>query len=368
MGIHFQSKHLTSITMNCFKVLAAIIGVCSAASIGEDRQNQGWGTEKVQCQPPTVQSQAQYINIQPGKMYQLESPNYPEPYPNSQECAFQFVQYESQIAYDASFWCEDFDVQESEDCTKDYIEFWEDSEDAPLRICNSNYDGSFISLPNRRYLGIEFNSNKKRVAKGFSCYVTFWYSGAVDGEGSNPEEPTPNDPRIMESAVSIQEDRQNQGWGTEQVQCQPLTIQSQAQYINIQPGKMYKLESPNYPESYPNSQECAFQFVQYESQIAYDASFWCEDFDVQESEDCTKDYIEFWEDSEDSPLRICNSNYDGSFINLPNRRHLGIEFNSNKKRVAKGFSCYVTFWYSGAVDGEGSNPEEPTPNDPRIMA
>merc|ERR1712076_202799 len=151
MGTHLQFKHQHNIIMNCFKVLALIVGVCSTASIGEERES--YGKQKLQCQPLQPASDSQYTYIEPGKMYQLESPNYPEFYPNNEECAFQFVS-DGTIA-----------------------------DDAPLRICNSNYEGGFINLPNRRHLGIEFNSNKRGVARGFSCYVTFWYSGAVDGEG-----------------------------------------------------------------------------------------------------------------------------------------------------------------------------------------
>jgi len=180
MGIHLQFKYQHNIIMNCFKVLALIVGVCSAASIGEERES--YGKQKLQCQPLQPASDSQYTYIEPGKMYQLESPNYPEFYPNNEECAFQFVS-DGTVAYDAAFWCENFDIQASENCVKDNIEFWADTEDEPLRICNSNYEGGFINLPNRRHLGIEFNSNKRGVARGFSCYVTFWYSGAVDGEG-----------------------------------------------------------------------------------------------------------------------------------------------------------------------------------------
>ena len=50
----------------------------------------------------------------------------------SEECAFQFVS-DGTVAYDAAFWCENFDIQASENCVKDNIEFWADTEDAPLR-------------------------------------------------------------------------------------------------------------------------------------------------------------------------------------------------------------------------------------------
>merc|ERR1712226_1687108 len=84
MGIHLQFKHQRNITMNCFKVLALIVGVCSAASIGEERES--YGKQKLQCQPLQPASDSQYTYIEPGKMYQLESPNYPEFYPNNEEC------------------------------------------------------------------------------------------------------------------------------------------------------------------------------------------------------------------------------------------------------------------------------------------
>merc|ERR1712049_55130 len=218
MGIHLQSKHHRKIIMNCFKVLALIVGVCSAASTGGERQSQSYGQETLQCQPLIPQSQYQsdprqfqspYTYIEPGKMYQLQSPNYPGLYPNSQECAFQFVS-NGQVDYDASFWCDDFDVKASQDCYKDYVEFWVDPVGGPstgvkecidgpthTRLCNSNYDGSFINIPNRRHLGIEFRTNRKGATRGFSCWVTFWYSGAVDGFTGEGEGPTPNDPRSL---------------------------------------------------------------------------------------------------------------------------------------------------------------------------
>merc|ERR1711860_205023 len=247
MGIHFQSKHHRKIIMNCFKVLALFIGVCSAASTGKERQcinneggtgvkecitdGQSYGQETLQCQPLIPVSQYQsdprqfqspYTYIEPGKMYQLQSPNYPGLYPNSQECAFQFVS-NGQVDYDASFWCDDFDVKASQDCYKDYVEFWVDPVGGPstgvkqcinnedgltgvkecidgpthTRLCNSNYDGSFINIPNRRHLGIEFRTNRKGATRGFSCWVTFWYSGAVDGSTGEGEGPTPNDPRSL---------------------------------------------------------------------------------------------------------------------------------------------------------------------------
>merc|ERR1711860_193226 len=180
MGIHLQSKHHRKIIMNCFKVLALIVGVCSAASTGKERQSQSYGQETLQCQPLIPVSQYQsdprqfqspYTYIEPGKMYQLQSPNYPGLYPNSQECAFQFVS-NGQVDYNAAFWCDDFDVKASQDCYKDYVEFWIDPAmyrdcidneqdnpagpraltcQGPTRLCNSNYDGSLLNIPNRRH-------------------------------------------------------------------------------------------------------------------------------------------------------------------------------------------------------------------------
>merc|ERR1711860_276312 len=164
MGIHLQFKHQRNITMNCFKVLALIVGVCSTASIGEERES--YGKQKLQCQPLQPATDSQYTYIEPGKMYQLESPNYPEFYPNNEECAFQFVS-DGTIAYDAAFWCENFDIQGSEDCVKDNIEFWADTEDAPLRICNSNYEGGFINLPSEDTWELSSTPTKKELLVAF---------------------------------------------------------------------------------------------------------------------------------------------------------------------------------------------------------
>merc|ERR1711860_142913 len=189
MGIHLQQKHQSSIIMNCFKALALFLGVASAASIKEARIS---GANKVVCNDISqyghareARESAEATLIETHKIYELESPNYPGEYPNRQKCAFQFWS-DGRTDYDATFWCDTFDVKASPDCRKDRIEFWEDSWEFNS-ICNNNFNSSsWLRFNVSSYFAVDFKSNKRGTAGGFKCYVSFWYSNwGCEGNACN---------------------------------------------------------------------------------------------------------------------------------------------------------------------------------------
>jgi len=150
--------------------------VASAASFKEARIS---GANKVACNDISQSGHAREAReaafIETHKIYELESPNYPGEYPNRQKCAFQFWS-DGRTDYEATFWCDAFDVKASPDCRKDRIEFWEDSWEFDS-ICNNNFNSSsWLRFNVSSYFAVDFKSNKRGTAGGFKCYVSFWYS------------------------------------------------------------------------------------------------------------------------------------------------------------------------------------------------
>jgi len=99
--------------------------------------------------------------LQDGEVVSIETPNYPEPYPNKKRCKWSIKIPKESTVY---IYCEQFNLEKG-----DY-----------LRIQKTKYSGlsgdnytSFEPLTNnKRYtLRLQFKSNKKRNNTGFKCYI-----------------------------------------------------------------------------------------------------------------------------------------------------------------------------------------------------
>ena len=96
-------------------------------------------------------------------------------------------------------------------------------------------------------------------------------------------------------------------------------------------GEMVSIETPNYPEAYPNKASCKWTIKIPKESTVY---IYCESFNLEKG-----DY-----------LRIQKTKYSGltgdnytSFEPLTNSRryNLKLQFKSNKKRNNTGFKCYI---------------------------
>jgi len=96
-----------------------------------------------------------------GEVVSIESPNYPEPYPNKKKCKWNIKISKESTVY---IYCESFNLEKG-----DY-----------LRIGKTKYSGlsgdnytSFEPLTNnKKYtLKLQFKSNKKKSNTGFKCYI-----------------------------------------------------------------------------------------------------------------------------------------------------------------------------------------------------
>ncbi|XP_045136520.1 trypsin-1-like [Portunus trituberculatus] len=109
-----------------------------------------------------------------------------------------------------------------------------------------------------------------------------------------------------------------------------LTLVSSRQVLGEE-GRI--ITSPNYPDNYPNREECAVRIVAENRECTLEID--CHDFHVQDSEDCRKDYLMIKENKW-TKEKFCG---DEGFIYESSKRAVTLKFKSNRRVTDEGFSC-----------------------------
>lgn len=114
-----------------------------------------------------AQEKIQEIITKTAEPKQLRSQNYPENYPPNEDREWIFNQTTGQWAMTIN----DFQLEDSQQCQNDYLLIRRSNSKSvtPLKLCGSTASHSYVS--EGPYLHIEFHSNTKEQAKGFSILV-----------------------------------------------------------------------------------------------------------------------------------------------------------------------------------------------------
>ncbi|XP_045136079.1 serine protease 30-like [Portunus trituberculatus] len=96
-----------------------------------------------------------------------------------------------------------------------------------------------------------------------------------------------------------------------------------------------RITSPNYPNNYPNSEDCVVTINAVTNECKLEIN--CDDFQIQDSENCRKDFLLIRED------RLTKEKFCGNeeFVYMSNKETLKLRFRSNRQITDKGFSCFV---------------------------
>ncbi|KAM8810851.1 cubilin [Eudromia elegans] len=239
----------------------------------------------------------------------ISSPLYPAKYPNNQNCSWIIQAQEPFNHVTLSF--TDFNIENSrQNCTTDYVEILDGNNyEAPLqgRYCGTALPHPVTSFGNA--LVVNFFSNNNITARGF--YATYAASSSSCG-------------------------------GT----------------FHMERGAF---SSPGYPEPYPLDTECVWKIVSSPGnrlQLSFIA------FQVEESDGCTKDYLEIREGNETGMLagRFCGNSLPVNYTSTTGHV-LWLKFVSDSSITADGFT--VTFSHLYGNDIVGSRGQIASPQWPR---
>ena len=104
------------------------------------------------------------------------------------------------------------------------------------------------------------------------------------------------------------------------------------------------IESPNYPNDYPSSSDCAWT-LDFGPGIFVRVHF--DNFNLEEQSTCSFDYVSLLDGpNQTSPILDGTTTYCGN-LRPPNITHLGpltIRFRSDKDTARKGFSALYDTW------------------------
>jgi len=248
------------------------------------------------------------VDIETGVEYLIQSPNYPDLYPSNEICTFEF---KTDCEKSVTFECSDFDMQPSTGCEKDYLMFiLDENTKEGEKICNSNFDLS----DNRGFhfqndFGVQFRTGRWKNFRGFSCKLEF----SETSTNCNVEPTTTVDLDCHDSGV-----------------------------VDIEPGVQYLIQSPNYPDLYPSKEICTFEF---RTDCEKSVTFECDDFDIQPSTGCEKDYLLFiLDENTKEGEKICNSNFGLSdYRGFHFQNDFGVRFRTGRWKNFRGFSCKLEF-------------------------
>ncbi|NWX82451.1 CUBN protein, partial [Nothoprocta pentlandii] len=239
----------------------------------------------------------------------ISSPLYPAKYPNNQNCSWIIQAQEPFNHVTLSF--TDFNVENSrQNCTTDFVEILDgNNHEAPLR---GRYCGSALPLPVTSFgsaLVVNFISNNNVTAGGF--HATYAASSSSCG-------------------------------GT----------------FHMERGAF---SSPGYPDPYPLDTECVWKILSSPGnrlQLSFIA------FQVEESDGCTKDYLEIREGNETGVLagRFCGNSLPLNYTSTVGHV-LWVKFVSDSSITAGGFR--VTFSHLYGNDIVGSRGQIASPQWPR---
>ncbi|XP_063159632.1 cubilin [Candoia aspera] len=227
----------------------------------------------------------------------ISSPLYPAVYPNNQNCSWIIRAQEPFNHVTLSF--TDFEIEDNMyNCSTDYVEIREgDNSDAPLQ---GRYCGSTMPLPVTSFgnaLSISFVSNNATTAKGF--HATFAASTSACG-------------------------------GT----------------FHMERGAF---NSPSFPEPYPLNVECVWNLL---SSPGNRLQLSFTDFQVEESEGCTKDYIEIREGNFSGPLvgRYCGNSLPVNYTSITGHI-LWVTFVSDGSISRRGFQATFAHLFGNSIVG-----------------
>merc|ERR1719209_2667929 len=114
---------------------------------------------------------------------------------------------------------------------------------------------------------------------------------------------------------------------------------------NLADGQEVTLESPNYPENYPNKAKCNWKIKVPANEEVH---IWCETFDLLKG-----DFLRIKRVTE----KLYGTFTEGIGEYIPaasEARTLKVQFRSNKKKNAGGFRCQIAAY--AQITGSGSGP------------
>ncbi|NXH11671.1 CUBN protein, partial [Bucco capensis] len=226
----------------------------------------------------------------------ISSPLYPAKYPNNQNCSWIIQAQEPFNHVTLSF--TDFDVENRQNCTKDFVEVLDgNNHEAPLR---GRYCGSALPHPVTSFgnaLVVNFISNNLVTARGF--HATYTASSSSCG-------------------------------GT----------------FHMERGAF---SSPGYPEPYLPHSECVWRILSSPGnrlQLSFIA------FQLEESSNCSKDYVELREGSDAGMLagRFCGSSFPANYTSTLGHV-LWLKFVSDGSGTAPGFRATFSHLYGNDIVG-----------------
>ncbi|XP_061441668.1 cubilin [Rhineura floridana] len=227
----------------------------------------------------------------------ISSPLYPASYPNNQNCSWIIRAQEPFNHVTLSFM--DFATEDSRhNCSTDYVEIREgDNYDAPLqgRYCGTTIPHPVTSFGNA--LSINFASNNAIVAKGF--HATFAASTSACG-------------------------------GT----------------FHMERGAF---NSPNFPEPYPPNIECVWNIL---SSPGNQLQLSFTEFQMEESEGCTKDYLEIREGNFSGLLvgQYCGNSLPVNYTSITGHI-LWVKFVSDGSEGGRGFRATFANMFGNNIVG-----------------
>ncbi|XP_047488843.1 transmembrane protease serine 2-like [Penaeus chinensis] len=103
----------------------------------------------------------------------------------------------------------------------------------------------------------------------------------------------------------------------------------------IAPGASKTIQSKSYPNNYPGGKRCTWKF---RTSVDSKLSIQCDDFNLQESKKCRKDFFRVT-DSSGFKQKYCGGK--GSLSVSDKSRSVTVLFKTNRKKSNTGFSCSV---------------------------
>ncbi|KTF87440.1 hypothetical protein cypCar_00025640 [Cyprinus carpio] len=270
---------------------------------------------------------------------EIHSPQYPSNYPDNVDCSWVIT---VDVGHRVFFNFTDLDVESHSSCGFDYVAIHDGPhESSPLlgKFCGVSRPSPITSTTNVIY--VRFRSDYRQNHKGFSarfseaCGSTIT-ADDVGGEIASPRYPYSYPPN------------QNCSW----------IIQAQEPCCG---GHLYMesgaFNSPNYPDVYPPNVECVWTITSSPGN-RLQLSFIM--FQLQQSSDCSNDYLEVREGHSTGTLvgRFCGDSLPSNYTSIMGHI-LWIKFVSDSSVSGAGFRAVFSHLYGNEITGSSGQIASP---------
>ncbi|XP_076463829.1 scavenger receptor cysteine-rich domain-containing protein DMBT1-like [Babylonia areolata] len=271
----------------------------------------------------------------------LRSTNYPDPYPNNQECGWR-IRADNQWYGLVQLYVEDINIQHSRNCDNDSLSIYDGGQPSSYnllaKLCGTQgFNKFFFSSGREMYL--KFKSDSTLTFRGFKLS----YRAAVSGF---PVLPTTTTTTTTTTTLGS-------------------TYCRTVRHLTASPHQSRTLVSPDYPDNYPNNQECRWR-IRTDSQRYNSVRLYVADIILEDSRVCRYDSLSVYDGGQPSGdnllAELCGVKGLNRYFYSSGQEIL-VKFTSDSSRTYRGFRLLYR-----AVQRPTTVPTTTTPTTPAYVS